>query len=97
MIGNMRVKDVATTSPAEQLLWRQSVPSGHGTDRVTAGRDLGNNPGFVFITPRPAPTRTGEHLEPTNRLRDSILLSVHSKPKDPNQTADSQIRTLSGR
>lgn len=39
-----------------------------------------------------APPRACEHLKPPNRLRVSIMLSVHSKPNGPNQTADSQNR-----
>jgi hypothetical protein len=75
VIGNMRVKRRRDNVASRTTAWRQSVPSGHGTNRVTAGRDPRNKPGFVFITPRPAPTRTGEHLQPVNRLRDSRRLA----------------------
>ncbi|MDE2284853.1 MAG: hypothetical protein KGK33_09590, partial [Hyphomicrobiales bacterium] len=37
------------------------------------------------------------NLNPPNRLRDSTMLSVHSKPNDPNQIADSHNRYQSER
>src|SRR5271167_565312 len=73
------------------------MASSHGTDRVSARRDLGNNPCLVLIAPCPPPSGTGEHFQPADRLGDSTIFSVHSKPNGQNQTADSQIRTSSGR
>src|ERR1035438_6704112 len=73
------------------------MASSHGTDRVSARRDLGNNPSLVLIAPCPPPSGTGEHFQPADRLGDSTIFSVHSKPNGQNQTADSQIRTSSGR
>src|ERR1700682_2197261 len=84
-------------APAKQLLRRQSVPSGYGTDRLAARYDLSDNPRLVFTAPCPSPPGAGEHLQPANRLRDSNMFSVHSKPNGQNQTADSQITTSSGR
>src|SRR5205085_2422832 len=43
--------------------------------------------------PLPPATGSGENLQPPNRLRDSNMFSVHSKPNGQNQTADSQIST----
>jgi len=42
----------------------------------------------VLVAPRSPTTRTGEHLEPMNRLSDSIIYCVHSKPNgyDSGQT-----------
>src|SRR5712675_919528 len=73
------------------------MASSHGTDRVSARRDLGNNPGLVLIAPCPPPSGTGEHFQPPDRLGDSTMFSVHSKPNGQNQTTDSQIWTSSGR
>src|SRR5450631_3518278 len=73
------------------------MATSHGTDRVSARRDLGNNPDLVLIAPCPPPSGTGEHFQPPDGLRDSTTFSVHSKPNGQNQTADSQIRTSSGR
>jgi hypothetical protein len=73
------------------------MASGHGTDRLSACRDLGYYPGLVFITPCPPSPGAGEHFQPTDRLGDSTMFSIHSKPNGPRQTADSQIRTSSGR
>ena len=38
------------TSPAKQLLWRQSMPSRHTRNRVATRHDLRDNPSLVFIT-----------------------------------------------
>src|SRR3954470_3011978 len=73
------------------------MASSHGTDRVSARRDLSDNPGLVFITPCPPPPGAGEHFQPADWLRDSNMFSVHSKPNGQNRTADSQITTSSGR
>ena len=73
------------------------MASSHGTDRVSARRDLGNNPGLILIAPCPPPSGTSEHFEPADWLGDSTMFSVHSKPNGQNQTADSQIRISSGR
>jgi hypothetical protein len=73
------------------------MASSHGTDRISARRDLGNDPGLVLIAPCPPPSSTGEHFQPADWLGDSTMFSVHSKPNGQNQTADSQIRTSSGR
>jgi hypothetical protein len=37
-----------------------------------------------------------ENFQPANRLGDSTMVSVHSKPNGPNQTANSQIRSSVG-
>jgi hypothetical protein len=49
------------------------------------------------MAPLPPATRSGKDLQPPDRLRDSNMFSVHSKPNGQNQTADSQIRTSAGR
>jgi hypothetical protein len=54
------------------------MASSHGTDRVSARRDLGNNPGLVLIAPCPPPSGTGEHFQPADRLGDSTMFSVLS-------------------
>jgi hypothetical protein len=51
----------------------------------------------TIITPRPPPPSTGEHFQPADRLDDSIMFSVHSKPNGQNQAVDSQITSSSGR
>src|SRR5260370_108098 len=56
------------------------MPSGHGRDRLAARYNLSNDPRLVLVAPRSPTTRTGEHLEPMNRLSDSIIHCVHSKP-----------------
>ena len=43
---------------------------------------------------RPAPVK---HFQPADRLGDSTMFSVHSKPNGQNQTADSQIASSSER
>src|SRR6516165_7080292 len=73
------------------------MPSRHRTDRVAARHDFCNNPRLVLITPLPPTPGSGEDLKPPHRLRDSSMHCVHSKPNSPNQTADSQITTSSGR
>ena len=40
---------------------------------------------------------TGEHFQPADWFHDCSMYGVHSKPNRQNQTADSQIRTSSGR
>jgi hypothetical protein len=60
------------------------VASSYGTDRISARRDLGYNPGLIRITPCPPPPSAGEHFQPPDRLSDSIMVSVHSKPNGPN-------------
>src|SRR5438105_14082361 len=67
------------------------------TDRVTTRHDLRDNPRLVLMAPLPPATGSGENLQPPNRLRDSNMFSVHSKPNGQNQTADSQISTSPGR
>jgi hypothetical protein len=52
-------------------------------------RNLRDNPRLFFAAPASPPASTGKHFDPPNRLRDSAMLSVHSKPTDQNQTADS--------
>src|SRR5664279_6036139 len=73
------------------------MASSYCTDRISARRDLSNNSRLVFITPCPPSPSTGEHFQPADRLDDSIMFSVHSKPNGQNQTVDSQITTSSGR
>src|ERR1700736_1717925 len=73
------------------------MASSHGADRISARRDLGDNPRLVLIAPCPPPPGAGKHLQPADWLRDSTMFSVHSKPSGQNQTADSQISTSSGR
>jgi hypothetical protein len=51
---------------------------------------LSDYPRFIRRAPTPASASPSENLDPPNRLRDSTMLSVHSKPNDPNQTVDSQ-------
>src|SRR6185437_7594123 len=77
------------TAPAKQLLRRQSMASGHGTNRVSARRDLANYLDLVFITPCPPPSGAGEHFQPADRFRDSTMFSIHSKPNVPR--ADRRI------
>jgi len=64
------------------------MPSGHGRDRLAACLNLSDNPRLVLVAPRSPTTRTGEHLKPMNRLSDSIIHCVHSKPNgyDNHQT-----------
>src|SRR3954471_9063143 len=71
------------------------MASSHRTDRVSARRNLSDNPGLVFITPCSPPPGAGEHFQPPDGLRDSNMFSVHSKPNGQNRTADSQITTSS--
>ena len=66
------------------------MPPRHGADRLAARHALGNDPRLVLRAPGPSPTRASEYLDPPDRLRDSTMLSVHSKPNGQNQTADSQ-------
>src|ERR1700676_4801910 len=73
------------------------MASSHGADRISARRDLGDNPRLVLIAPCPPPPGAGKHPQPADWLRDSTMFSVHSKPSGQNQTADSQISTSSGR
>jgi hypothetical protein len=56
------------------------VPSGYGRDRLAARYDLSDDACLVLVAPRSPTPRTGEHLEPMNRLSDSIIHCVHSKP-----------------
>src|SRR5467141_3725207 len=56
------------------------MPSGHGRDRLAARYNLSNDPRLVLVAPRSPTTRTGEHLQPMNRLSVSIIHCVHSKP-----------------
>src|SRR5712672_4537745 len=56
------------------------MPSGHCRDRLAARYNLSNDPRLVLVAPRSPTTRPGENLEPMNRLSDSIIHCVHSKP-----------------
>lgn len=56
------------------------MPSSYGRDRLAAHYGLCDDPCLVLVAPRSPTTRTGEHLEPMNRLSDSIIHCVHSKP-----------------
>jgi hypothetical protein len=56
------------------------VPSGYGRDRSAAHYDLSDDPCLVFGAPCAPATCAGEHLKPMNRLSDSIIQCVHSKP-----------------
>src|SRR5437764_796768 len=76
-------------APAEQLLRRQPMAPSYRTDRVTTRHDLRDNPRLVLMAPLPPATGSGENLQPPNRLRDSNMFSVHSKPNGQNQTEDS--------
>src|SRR6185437_17029606 len=70
------------------------MASGHGADRLSACRDLGYYPGLVFITPCPPSPGAGEHFQPTDRLGDNTMFSVHSKPnglKSGRRIADQDI------
>ncbi len=60
--------------------------------RFFARQTLGNDARFVLSAPGSPSTRPREHLDSPGRLRDSNMLSHHSKPCDSNQTADSQNR-----
>src|SRR2546421_5612735 len=73
------------------------MASSHGTNRITARHDLCNNPRLVFLAPPPPTTGSCEDFQPPDRLRDSTMHCVHSKPNGQNQIADSQISTSSGR
>jgi hypothetical protein len=84
--------DVASQTTAAAI----TMASSYRTDRVSARRDPGDNPGLVFIAPCPPPG-SGEHFQPADWFRDSSMYSVYSKPNGQNQTADSQISTSSGR
>ncbi|SDJ96768.1 hypothetical protein SAMN05216338_107627 [Bradyrhizobium sp. Rc2d] len=64
------------TSPAKQLLRRQSVRSGYRTDRVAARHDLRNDPRLVLVAPLPSTAGCGEDLKPPHRLRDSSMHCV---------------------
>src|SRR5258707_13171884 len=73
------------------------MASSHGTNRVTTRHDLCNNPRLIFVAPLPPTTGSREDFQPPDRLRDSTMHCVHSKPNGENQTEDSQISTSSGR
>src|SRR5580704_19154444 len=66
------------------------MASRHRAHRLTVRQRLGNNPRLVCRAPGATPTSSGEDLDPPNRLRDNTMLTVHSKPNDPNQIVDSQ-------
>jgi hypothetical protein len=59
-----------------------SVATSHLCHEQTspARYDLSDNASLVLVAPRSPTTRTGEHLKPMNRLSDSIIHCVHSKP-----------------
>jgi hypothetical protein len=78
--GNDRSNFFDLPPPAKQLLRRQSVPARHPGNRVAAGLDLRDDPRLVLVTPCPTASRTGEHLKPANRLGDSTIHCVYSKP-----------------
>jgi hypothetical protein len=63
---------------------RPASDSLNGTDRISARHDLGYNPGLIRITPCPPPTSAGKYFQPPDRLSDSIMVIVHSKPNGPN-------------
>jgi hypothetical protein len=73
-------KALCPPAPAKQLLRRQSMAPSHGTNRVSARDNLGNNARFVLVAPPPPATGPGEDFQPAYRLGDSIMLCVHSKP-----------------
>jgi hypothetical protein len=75
-------------APNEQLLRRQSMTPRHDTNRIPARQSLGYDPCLVLGAPGPSADGAREHLDPPNRLHDSIMLSVHSKSNGPNQTAE---------
>src|ERR1017187_11037028 len=56
------------------------MPPAQGKDTLAACLNLSDNPPLVLVAPRSPTTRTGEHLKPMNRLSDSIIHCVHSKP-----------------
>jgi len=85
------------TAPAKQLLRRQPMTPGHGTDRLLARYGLRDNPRLVLVAPLPSTTSTSEDFQPPDRLRGSTTHCVHSKPYGQNQAADSEISTSSGR
>jgi hypothetical protein len=60
--------------------------------RFFARQTLGDDARFVLCAPGSPSTRPREYFDSPDRLRDSIMLCHHSKPCDPNQTADSQNR-----
>src|ERR1700744_2921325 len=82
---SIRARDLSfsqLTSPAKQLLWRQSVASRYSTDRIPTRRDRRDTPRLVLITPCPPTSNAGKHFQPPDRLSDIIMVSVHSKPND---------------
>src|ERR1700722_10072283 len=78
------------TSPAKQLLWRQSVASSYSTDRIPTRRDLRHNPSLLLITPFPPPSSAGKHFQPPDMLSVRIMVSVHSKPNDQTRPQTSR-------
>jgi len=70
------------------------MASSHGTDRISARSNLGDNPRLIRVAPTPPPTSAGENLQPAFRLRDSSMLYVHSKPNGFAKPAKSQISNI---
>src|SRR6185312_4956741 len=64
----------------------------NGADRFALVQRLGDDLCLILGAPSPSSTGASEHLDPPNRLRDSTMFSVHSKPSDPNRTVDSHIK-----
>jgi hypothetical protein len=56
------------TSPAEQLLRRQSMPSRYRTDLVAPRNDLRNDPRLVLVAPLPPTAGSREDLKPSDWL-----------------------------
>jgi hypothetical protein len=54
------------------------MATSHGTDQISARRDLSDNPGLVFRTSCPPSPSAGKHFHPAHRLRDSNMFSVPS-------------------
>src|ERR1700738_3605935 len=86
--ANLVIRIMRSGCPCH-LLRRKSVPSGYGRDRLAARYDLSDDPCLVLVAPRSPATCTGKHLKPMNRLSDSIIHCVHSKP---NGYQDHQTR-----
>src|SRR6185312_5219405 len=64
----------------------------NGADRFALVQRLGDDLCLILGAPSPSSTGASEHLDPPNRLRDSTMFSVHSKPSDPNRIVDSHIK-----
>jgi hypothetical protein len=77
---SVRLRSYSGVSPpAEQLLRGKTMASRDRADRRRARHTLRDDSRLLFRAPNPPAARTREHLNPPNRLRDSAMLSNHSK------------------